>query len=250
MRTLIATYAGDEAATQAILEAIHRTGLSGQNVLVIARDERGGPFAHSGLQQTTEGEAAHSLHELHSDSLWKLLSAEYGDSRASQMFQTARDGRTLIIVYADRYLVEPARQALQAGAPLSLSDEELAFKQHVHPSPHPDTLTPSPHTADFYSAEELDPNQHTFDRGVEFDTRRSPYHDHYNRTYAPKGWPFERIAEAYHFGATLRDQDTTNASWDAMEAELREHWLATRSSEVPWEDVHEAVRHAWAGGRA
>jgi len=248
MRTLIAVYSEKELTTQ-VVEAVHNAGLDGQNILVIGRDERGEPVAHSGPQQVVVGQEAHSLHEFRDGNLRKLLIAEYDESRAAEMLQAARDGQTMIIVHADIYLLEAVRQALRAGNPASLTERELAFQQDRHPSPQPETLDASPRTADFYSAQELDPNQHTFDRGVDFDTRHSPFHDHYNQTYGPKGWPFERLAEAYGFG-TMMGSQAAGASWEAAEAELREHWMAARSSEVPWEDVREAVRHAWSGGRS
>jgi len=248
MRTLIAVYPGDEPTAQ-IVEAVHNAGLDGQNILVIGRDEQGEPVAHSGPQQTVVGQEGRSLHAFSDDGLRKLLVAEYGEGQAAEMLQAARDGQTIIIVHVENYLLEATRQALQAGNPASLTERELAFQQDRHPSPQPETLDASPQTADFYSAQELDPHQHTFDRGVDFDTRHSPFHDHYSQTYAPKGWPFERVVEAYQFGAAMRGRVAAGVSWEAAEAELRERWLADRSSEVPWEDIREAVRHIWSGGR-
>lgn len=244
MRTLIATYSSAEP-TQAVLEAVRQTGQDGNRVLLLGRDAQGEPVGHSGLQKTVEGGEARSLHEMRDDKLRRLLVAEYGEGRAAEMLQAVRDGQNVIIVHAENYLLEATRQALQTGSPVSLTDQELAFQQDRHPSPQPETVDTSPHTADFYSSRELDPTQHTFDRGVDFDTRHSLFHDHYNQTYAPKGWPFERVAEAYQFGAAMGDQATAGALWEAAEAELRERWLLARSSEVPWEDVREAIHHAW-----
>lgn len=246
MRTIIATYSTEEPFAQRAAEAVYRAGLSGLNVLLLNRDGRGDAQAQSGPDKATMSpdEPPHSLHTLQGNELWDLLSQDYGDSRAEEMLETVRGGRDLVIVHTQAYELDAVLAALDEAGPLSVVNQELAFHQSVQPGPQPGTTGAPPSTADFYPGP-TDEQAPRMDEGLDFETRRSQFYEHYNQTYAARGWPFERLEEAYRFGLSLRRGMLSNSTWPQAEAQAREQWLAARSSEVPWDDIREAVRHAW-----
>jgi len=248
MRTLIATYSTEEPFARRAAAALHDAGLDGQYVLILSRNATGHPAAWSGLEETASGEAPDPLDAIEGESLWSLLAQEYGADRAKEMLQTARDGRDLVIAHTQLYELDAVRAALNSAGPLNIVEQDLAYRQDLHPQTQPDIAGPTPTTADFYTDDALDAGQHNYDEGVDYEARRSRFHAHYNQTYAARGWPFSRLEAAYRFGLAVRDGFPLEQSWAAAEPQLRERWLSERPNEVPWEDVSQAVRYAWTTG--
>lgn len=248
MRTLIATYSSEEPLAQRAAAALHDAGLDGQYVLVLGRTASGHPAAWSGLEKTTTNDPPRSLHTIEGESLWSLLVQEYGSERAEEMLQTVRDGSDLVIAHTERYELDAVRAALDSAGPLEIVEQDLAYRQHVHPHPQPDTTETAPRTADFYTDDALDVRQHNYDEGLDYEARRSQFHVHYNQTYAARGWPFARLEAAYRFGLAMRAAAPSELSWTAAEPQLAARWQSDRVNEVPWEDVREAARYAWTIG--
>lgn len=84
-----------------------------------------------------------------------------------------------------------------------------------------------------------------------YEERRSDFHEHYNRHYAPQGLPFERYEPAYRFGAVLgEDVRYQERPWSEIIPLAQERWRRDHPNEGDWDDVSEAVRYGWKKGQA
>jgi uncharacterized protein (TIGR02271 family) len=77
------------------------------------------------------------------------------------------------------------------------------------------------------------------------DMYASDWRNHYNRMYASGGHPYDYYNSAYQYGYTLaNDQRMHDYSWDEVEYRARQNWESSNRQSA-WEDVKDAVRHAW-----
>lgn len=67
----------------------------------------------------------------------------------------------------------------------------------------------------------------------------------YQTRYAMSGYDYEFYAPAYRYGYDLAYDDTYRGyDWERLEPEARRDW-ESRGLEGAWDDVKDAVRHAW-----
>lgn len=81
--------------------------------------------------------------------------------------------------------------------------------------------------------------------------RRSGFHEHYNRRYAPQGLPFARYKAAYYFGTVLgEDVRYQDRPWSEIVPVVKERWQRDHPDQGDWGDVSEAVRYGWRQAQA
>lgn len=77
------------------------------------------------------------------------------------------------------------------------------------------------------------------------DMYASDWRNHYNQMYASSGHPYDYYNSAYQYGYTLaNDQRMHDYSWDEIENRARQNWESSNRQSA-WDDVKDAVRHAW-----
>lgn len=80
----------------------------------------------------------------------------------------------------------------------------------------------------------------------------SGFRNHFQSTFANRGYTYEQYEPAYRYGHTLAsDPRYQGRDWNAIESDARTHW-SQNHSDSRWEDFKDAVRHSWqrATGKA
>lgn len=71
------------------------------------------------------------------------------------------------------------------------------------------------------------------------------FRTHYQDRYGDTDYEYGYYGPAYRYGYDLAQDDRYNGKgWATIEDDVRADWEA-RDDDTAWEDVKEAVRHAW-----
>jgi uncharacterized protein (TIGR02271 family) len=77
-----------------------------------------------------------------------------------------------------------------------------------------------------------------------FETYSAQFRNHYNTSYGSTGYGYDYYTPAYQYGYNLAtDPRYGSYQWSDMESNAREHWES--SNQGTWENIKDAVRHAW-----
>jgi hypothetical protein len=81
--------------------------------------------------------------------------------------------------------------------------------------------------------------------GRNFNAYDLAFRDHCEATYGTSRMPYNWYEPAYRYGHEMATADRYRGrEWEMARAELQAEW-EERGEEGAWEDVEEAVRHAW-----
>lgn len=81
--------------------------------------------------------------------------------------------------------------------------------------------------------------------GRDFNAYDLAFRDHYKATYGTSRLPYDWYEPAYRYGHEMASAERYRGrEWDMVKSELQTDW-EERGAESAWEDVEEAVRHAW-----
>ncbi len=81
--------------------------------------------------------------------------------------------------------------------------------------------------------------------GRDFNAYDMAFRDHYKATYGTSRMPYDWYESAYRYGHEMARAETYRGrEWDMAKSELRAKWEG-QGAEGTWEDVEEAIRHAW-----
>jgi uncharacterized protein (TIGR02271 family) len=77
-----------------------------------------------------------------------------------------------------------------------------------------------------------------------FESYNDAYRAHYDSAFANGGHPYDYYVPAYRYGYMLAtDPRYTDYQWDALEPEMRRNWEDYNKD--TWDEVKDAIRHAW-----
>jgi hypothetical protein len=75
------------------------------------------------------------------------------------------------------------------------------------------------------------------------------FREHYQTTYAPRGYSYRQCAPGYHYGYDLAvDEGFHKKTWEEIEPLARRNWTGQGYS-LFWEDIKEAAHYAWKVAR-
>jgi hypothetical protein len=81
-------------------------------------------------------------------------------------------------------------------------------------------------------------------RARDFSAYEREFRSHYETTFAPRGAPYARWAQAYHYGYDLAtDPRYRERECATIEPDARREW--DQRHRGTWEEFTEAIRHAW-----
>jgi hypothetical protein len=90
----------------------------------------------------------------------------------------------------------------------------------------------------------------TSDMSRSFDTYDRDFRSNWEQSYRSSGYDYDRFRPAYQYGYTLaNDRRYRGRDWNDFERDARRDW-ETQHPGDRWEDVKDAVRHAWQRVRA
>ena len=81
-----------------------------------------------------------------------------------------------------------------------------------------------------------------------FDAYEADFRKNFTSTYGNKGknYTYEKYAPAYRYGHDLvSDKRYSGKEWSAFESDARRDWETRNPGQGTWEEVKDAVRHAW-----
>lgn len=80
---------------------------------------------------------------------------------------------------------------------------------------------------------------------VDYGRYNTGFRNHFDTTYATRGYTYTDYEPAYHYGYDLASDDQyRDWDWDRIEPEARRTWLE-RYPDNAWEDFKDAIRHSW-----
>lgn len=73
---------------------------------------------------------------------------------------------------------------------------------------------------------------------------------HYQTSYGTMGHPYDYYEPAYQYGMSLRNEARyRDWDWGRLEPEAQRTWTE-RYPRTAWDDIKDAVRHAWENVKA
>lgn len=89
----------------------------------------------------------------------------------------------------------------------------------------------------------------TYKGDGDYDVYSPTFQQHYQTTYAATGVPYSRYDSAYRYGYRLANDSrySTYDSWNDLEPEAQREWrqMNRTPNGNTWEEIKDAVRHAW-----
>jgi uncharacterized protein (TIGR02271 family) len=98
--------------------------------------------------------------------------------------------------------------------------------------------------------EQLGPEQSQSANG--FESYDAEFRKNFTSTYGGRGknYTYEKYAPAYRYGYELTsDQRYSGKEWSTCESDARRDWETRHPGQGTWDEVKDAVRHAWDAGR-
>ncbi|HEX6386437.1 MAG TPA: hypothetical protein VF177_17335 [Anaerolineae bacterium] len=174
------------------------------------------------------------------------------EAEAGVYAEGVRRGGTLVIVRAPDDRVERAVDIMEDHDPVDVETRASSWRQAGWTGYDPEA---APYTAeqidrervrygDYDRQSDVDYGEYDEYDEYDFETFDPIFREHYETTYANRGYPYARYEPAYRYGFILAtDERYFDRDWAEIEPVARRHWESEH--EGAWEEFKDTVRHAW-----
>lgn len=168
-----------------------------------------------------------------------LMDVGVTEEAAGYYAEGVRRGGSLVSVRAEDALVERAAGIMERQGAIDV-DRRVAEWRQSGWSGYDPSAEPYRRTSDYTTTTS------SADRSTlrDFDAYDADFRSDFDRTYASRGYTYDRYEPAYRYGYTLvREDRYRDREWNDIEPDVRRDWESRNQG--LWEDVKDAVRYAW-----
>ena len=165
------------------------------------------------------------------------------EQQAGYYAEGVRRGGTLVVVQTSDDMADDARNILDRHYPVDVNERVGMWQESGWTGYNQGT---EPYTANEINNERRRYYTEEYDFEPEFADYDEDFRNHYESTYYNRGYGYDYYLPAYYYGYSLAsDQDLAGRSWAEIEPEARAEWEQDQDNEGTWDEVKDAVQHAW-----
>ena len=165
------------------------------------------------------------------------------EEQAGYYAEGVRRGGTLVVVQTTDDMADDARNILDRHYPVDVDERSGMWQETGWTSFNPES---NAYTANEINTERRRYYMDEYDFEPDFADYDEDFRNHYENTYYNRGYGYDYYLPAYYYGYSLAaDEDMAGRSWEEIETEARTEWEQDQDNEGVWDDIKDAVRHAW-----
>ncbi|MCB0016609.1 MAG: hypothetical protein KDE09_02405 [Anaerolineales bacterium] len=164
------------------------------------------------------------------------------EEEAGYYAEGVRRGGTLVALKVDEANVNKAVNIMERHDPVDISRRSAFWRAAGWNGYDPEA---APYDSEGYRQELV--RYRDFDDDG-YNQYRDAFQRHYQRTFANKGYGFERYEPGYRYGYKLATDEhyRDRSSWDELKDEARQGWEEfEETADYAWDEFKASVRHAW-----